>query len=93
MADITPEELGELDRQACETYKRQLLIDYIKDPAYMVMWETFKGYFPLGNTVTVDDGELKVSLKNVFRSPDAYLDLYNIDMKDIKVYKEIKLDE
>ena len=93
MGKITSEQLEELDKLACEQYKLNLLIDYIKDPKYVVMYETCKGHFPLGNTVTEDDGELRVKMKNVFREPNAYIDLYNVIMEDIKVYNEINLND
>jgi len=91
MSEITPEQLDELNKLADEQHKLNRLIKHIENPEYTVMYKTFKGYFPLDNTIYEEEDELKVNVKNMFRSPEAYLDLYNIDFEDdIRVYKEIK---
>ena len=92
MSNITPEQLKEIDRLACEQYKMNLIIDYIKDPNYIVMWIGINHYFPLGNDVYKVDDELKIYFQKGYGRSGEYVDLYNADLKDIKVYKEIDLD-
>ena len=91
MSEITSEELGELDKEACEVYKMQRIIDYIKDPAYTVMWIGDNGYRPLDDkTYRTDFDELKVYFKDTGHSGE-YLDLWNATSDEFKIYEEIKL--
>ncbi len=90
MSDITSEQLNELDKLACERHALNQLIDYIKDPEYVVMWTFGDGYCHiLSNKVQKEDDELKVYFKVSEYSTD-YIDLFNVNMEDVKIYKEIK---
>jgi len=89
MSEITSEGLDELNKMADEQYALERLIDYIKNPEYTVMWKNGKGHYLLGDTVRYHDDELKVDVKGIIGVADAYIDLYNVNMEDIKIFKEI----
>ena len=86
MSDITSEELNELNILADEQYALERLIEYIKNPGYTVMWVSIGRYYPLSNKIEEVGDELAVDL---IGTKNEYIDLYNINMEDIKIYKEV----
>ena len=90
MEEVTPvEDLDELIEGANEFHKMERLIKHIKNPEYMVMWIGGNGYYPFANYIKEEDNELRAYLKET----EDYIDLYNVDMDDIKVYDEINFNQ
>lgn len=64
------------------------IMSLINHPDYVVMWIGSHGYRVLENHINREDDELKVS----FQEDNVdYIDLYNTNFDELKVYKEVKL--
>ncbi len=61
------------------------LLSYIKSPTVVVFWKADGEYHRLSMKIIKEIDEMKA----FFEESDKYIDLYNIDFNEIRVFKPI----